>query len=361
MPSNENFAQMQLERTERARAGLAKGEFKFSSSGSGWQVVNGDGKEYAVGLTTCTCQDFTDRGVSLGLRCKHIEAARILFFNPLQALEKITPAQGGSMEDSSNTAQVTGWIKLYHPSGAQVSLPLPLLARLTTQQAMDVLGSVCEYLNVGFLVNAPDLEDGELVEEVNAVARREAKDETPIIDFYSSNMKLLKKFMHVYLNTEQDVFAFEEATGLKLAALPVYDGALAIARDDNKARKYIVNLPRPIKLAWNLSPKWEEWKAAGGEGNEPHKRMLTRYETGLPAAAKGEPAPTPASTALAVTRSYLDGTHVNGDLNEQAAYDAFRKANSKNPTNKAALKTWVQANKQLVEFPAPTPEKKTVK
>lgn len=259
-----------------------------------------------------------------------------------------------------NTTQVNGWIKLYHPSGAQVSLPVPILSRLTTQQAMDVLGSVSEYINVGFLVNAPDLEDGELIEEVNAVARREAKDETPIIDFYSSNTKLLKKFMHVYLNTEQDVAAFEEATGLKLAALPVYDGALAIARDDNKARKYIVSLPRPIKLVWKLSPKWEEWKAAGGEGNEPHKRMLARYETGLPA-VKGEPIPSPVSTALAVTRSYLDRTQVNGDLNEQAAYDAFKKANGKDPASKAALKTWTQANKHLVEFPAPASEKQTTK
>lgn len=258
-----------------------------------------------------------------------------------------------------NTTQVNGWIKLYHPSGAQVSLPVPLLSRLTTQQALDVLGSVSEYINVGFLVNAPDLEDGELIEEVNAVARREAKDETPIIDF-SSNMKLLKKFMHVYLNTEQDVAAFEEASGLKLAALPVYDGALAIARDDNKARKYIVSLPRPLKLVWKLSPKWEEWKAAGGEGNEPHQRMLARYETGLPA-VKGEPAPSPVSAALAVTRSYLDGTHVNGDLNEQAAYDAFKKANGKDPASKAALKTWTQANKHLVEFPAPLPEKQPAK
>lgn len=260
----------------------------------------------------------------------------------------------------SNTTQVTGWIKLYHPSGAQVSLPVPLLSRLTTQQALDVLGSVSEYINVGFLVNAPDLENGELIEEVNAVARREAKDETPIIDFYSSNMKLLKKFMHVYLNTEQDVAAFEEASGLKLAALPVYDGALAIARDDNKARKYIVSLPRPIKLVWKLSPKWEEWKAAGGEANEPHKRMLVRYETGLPA-VKGEALPAPVSTALAVTRSYLDGTQVNDDLNEQAAYDAFKKANGKDPTSKVALKTWTQANKHLVEFPTPASEKHATK
>jgi hypothetical protein len=327
------IAQMQQERTERARASLAKGEFKFSPAGDNWLVVNGDGKQYTVSFTDCTCQDFADRGAAQGLRCKHIEALRILFLAP--------PTQGGKMD----TAQTTGWIKLYHPSGAQVSLPVPLLSRLTTEQAMDMLGSVSEYINAGFLVNAPGLEDGELLEEVNAVACREAKDRTPIIDFYSSNTKLLKKFMHVYLNTEQDVAAFDEATGIQVTSLPVYDGALAIARDDNKAGKYIVNLPRPLKLIWNLSPKWEEWKAAGGEGNEPHKRMLVRYETGAPAAV---------STSLAVARIYLDGTSVNGDLNEQAAYDTFKKACSKNPASKAALRTWAQANKHLIETPQVT-------
>jgi hypothetical protein len=345
MLSNQSLVQMQQERTERARAGLAKGEFKFSSANSGWLVVNGDGKQYAVSLTTCTCQDFTDRAAALSLRCKHIEAAHILF---------LTPIFGGNMENS--TTPVTGWIKLYHPSGAQVTLPVPMLARVSTEQALDLLGSVSEYLNAGFLVNAPGLEDGELAEDVNAVARREAKDETPIIDFYSSNTKLLKKFMHVYMNAEQDVTAFEDATGIQVSALPVYEGALAIARDDNKARKYIVNLPRPLRLVWKLSPKWEEWKASGGEGNEPHKRMLVRYETGAPA-----PAPSQVSTALTVTRSYLDGTHVNGDLNEQAAYDAFKKANGKDPASKTTLKTWTQANKHLVEFPAQAPEKQTTK
>jgi single-strand DNA-binding protein len=73
------IAQMQQERTERARAGLAKGEFKFSAAKQGWQVVNGDGNQFSVTLTTCTCQDFADRGPKLGLRCKHIEAALILF------------------------------------------------------------------------------------------------------------------------------------------------------------------------------------------------------------------------------------------------------------------------------------------
>jgi len=353
---------MQQERTDRARAGLAKGEFKFSIAGSGWLVVNGDGKQYSVSLTTCTCQDFTDRAADLGLACKHIQAARILFS---------TQIKGGNMDTvptvlrENNTTQVNGWIKLYHPTGAQVTLPVPMLSRITTEQALDVLGSVSEYINAGFLVNAPGLEDGELIEEVNAVARREAKDETPIIDFYSSNTKLLKKFMHVYMNAEQDVAAFEEATDIKISSLTVYDGTLAVARDDGKARKYLISLPRPIKLVWKLSPKWEEWKAAGGEGIEPHKRMLVRYETGLPHVKQESSslrfAKQITSTSLAITRSYLDGSHVNGDINEQTAYDAFKKDCGKEPVSKAALKTWTQTNKHLVEFPASASENRNTK
>ena len=75
----ETLFQMQRERTDRARAGLAKGEFKFSAAGPGWLVTNGSGREFSVTYTSCTCKDFTERGLALGLRCKHMEAARILF------------------------------------------------------------------------------------------------------------------------------------------------------------------------------------------------------------------------------------------------------------------------------------------
>jgi len=236
-----DITQMQQERSDRARAGLAHGDFKFTAAETGWLISNGDGKQYAVTLTTCTCQDFTQRGQRLGFTCKHIEAARILF----------SQVPGGHME---TTTQVTGWTKLFHPAGAQVSLPVPL-EPLSGEQARAMFNSVAALIDAGFLVSAPGLEDGELAEEVNAVSLRNARDETPMIDFYSSNMKLLKKFMHAYLNNEQEVADFEAATGLRLADLTVYDGTLAIARDDNKAGKYITALPRPIKLVWKLSPK----------------------------------------------------------------------------------------------------------
>lgn len=333
MLTSADLTQMQQERSDRARAGLARGDFKFTVAETGWTVVNGDGQPYAVTLTTCTCLDFTQRGQSLGFTCKHIEAARILFSQP----------SGGHME---TPPQVTGWTKLFHPAGAQVSLPVPL-EPLSGAQAKALFTSVAALLDAGFLVSAPGLEDGELAEEVNAVSLRNAKDETPIVDFYSSNTKLLKKFMHCYLNNEQDLADFEAATGLHLAALPVYDGTLAIARDDHKAGKYLVPLPRPLKLVWKLSPKWEEWKAAGGEGQEPHKRLLVRYESGKPLAKA-------ATGSLAPVRRYLDGTSVNGDVNEQVAFDAYFTQNgSQAAQSKEVMRAWVKANPGLVSFPAP--------
>jgi len=42
-------------------------------------------------------------------------------------------------------------------------------------------------------------------------------------------------------------------------------------------------------------------------------------------------------------------------------YDAFKKASGNDPASKAALKTWTQANKHLVEFPAQVPRRQTAK
>ena len=247
-----------------------------------------------------------------------------------------------------STTQVTGWTKLFHPAGAQVSLPVPL-EPLSAEQARAMFNSVAALIDAGFMVSMPGLEEGELAEEVNAVSLRNAKDKTPIIDFYSANTKLLKKFMHLYLNNEQDVADFEAATSLHLANLTIYDGSLAIARDDNKAGKYIAPLPRPVKLVWKLSPKWEEWKVSGGEGQEPHKRLLVRYET--KPAPVGTAASKPPTGAL--VRRYLDGSTVNGDVNEQVAFDAYCKHNgSQVAQSKEVMRAWVKANPGLVTFTA---------
>lgn len=182
------------------------------------------------------------------------------------------------------------WTKLYHPTGALITFPLFLNEPITLDTAKLVMQSVDNILAAGFQVNMPGLEEGELMEEVSHIARREGSDETAIIDFYSSNTKLVKKFMHVYLDTPDDIAAFESATGIKLGTINVYDGNQAIERTNPKASKYVVTLPRSLKVVYKINPKWEQWNQAGKEGKEPHKRLLVRCEVGRkPEAAVDSP------------------------------------------------------------------------
>ena len=122
-----------------------------------------------------------------------------------------------------------GWTKLYHPTGALVTIPISLVDQILPSHAENISRSIETLIAAGFSPNMPGLEAGELMEEINAVARREGADMTPIIDFYSSNKFLEKKFMHAYMNTPEDIEAFQQATGILLDTLTTYDGQIAIA------------------------------------------------------------------------------------------------------------------------------------
>ena len=241
---------------------------------------------------------------------------------------------------------ITGWTRLYHPAGVQVTIPIPLDAPLGADAAHLALASVSTLLDAGWTVEAPGLEEGEQKQEVVSVSRRESKDRTPVVAFYLSHPKTVKKFLHHYLNKTEDVQAFEAATGLKLESIPLWMGERDIDRDHREAGKYIIPLSRPIHLVWTVNPKWQQWSAEGGKATgaiEPHKRILVRYDA---------PAAKPVTGPLA--RQYTDGTLVNGDVNEQAAYDAyFKHNNAAKPASKETLKTWVAANRALVAFNQP--------
>ena len=240
---------------------------------------------------------------------------------------------------------ITGWTRLYHPAGVQVTIPIPLDAPISADAAQAALASVSTLLDAGWAVDAPGLEEGEQKQEVVSVSRREGKDGTPIVAFYLSHPKTVKKFLHQYLNKIEDVQAFEAATSLKLESIPCWTGERDVDKDHREAGKYIVPLARPIHLVWTVNPKWQQWSAEGGKATgaiEPHKRILVRYDAPVSA-------PKPATGSLA--RQYADGTAVNGDANEQAAYDAYLRHNaSAKPASKETLKTWVAANRALVTF-----------
>jgi predicted nucleic acid-binding Zn finger protein len=334
---------MQDERYERARAALASGEYKIAPlDESAWSVVNGDNIPYRVTHNTCECKDYQNNAHK-GVKCKHICAIHILF----------TVKKGGQMSDiSTNTPN--GWTRMYHPSGAQVTLPI------TYGVAGLMFAQVDAYLSVGFQVDAPGLEEGEQKQEVVSVSRREGKDGTPIVAFYLAHPKTVKKFLHAYLNRPEDIAAFESATGLKLDSIPNWPGERDIDKDHREADKYIVPLPRPINLVWEVNPKWLTWSAEGGKSTgaiEPHKRILARYDSAAPKpatgplpqmetekpVAQGNPVTGHPTAAPIVERKYLDGTNCKDDPAERTAFDAYVKAIDKMPASLEALRTWYRA------------------
>ncbi len=254
-----------------------------------------------------------------------------------------------------------GWVKLFTVTGAQVTLAVPMDGSvLPFESAAAALKSVENLLAAGWLVEAPGLEEGEQKQEVVSVSRREGKDGTPIVAFYLAHPKTVKKFLHSYLNTEDDVRAFEAATGLRLNAIPLWPGERDIDKDAREAGKYIVPLPRPVNLVWEINPKWQNWSAEGGKATgaiEPHKRILVRYDVaGVPAApARPAAGALKAETvAQTVARMYGDGVQVKDDPQVQAIYDAFVKARGQAPQSAEGLRDWYAANKASVSLPTST-------
>ncbi len=270
-------------RTARGLAGIADHAITVKPTGENvWLVRNGDGGEYIVVRVenalrhsvqsqdiawACECPDFTHHCRQRGWRCKHIEAVRL---TPVTA---ITTSQGEKQME--NQQSQCGWVKLYHPGGVQVTLPVLTGEPVTPEMALLMLNSVGAYLAVGFAANLPGVEEGEQVEDIRHVVRRvktnDDGSETPVIDLYPERANF--RILVLYLNTEQDVLAFETACSVRLQDLPLYDGDNAIERGKGpKTDKYVTTLPQNAKAIFKANSKWE-----GDEDKKHTKRLFIRW------------------------------------------------------------------------------------
>ena len=160
------------------------------------------------------------------------------------------------------------------------------------QSLIMVLGRIAGALEGLAAANAPK-EEGEQAEDIGHVVRRvkgnDDGSETPVIDLYPERAKF--RVLGVYLNTPQDVAAFEAAAGLRLADLPLYEGDNSIERGKGpKTDKYVVSLSRPARVVIKPNPRYE-----GPEDKTHPKRLFVRW---LPAGAP-EPAAPSAPSGLA--------------------------------------------------------------
>lgn len=159
------------------------------------------------------------------------------------------------MSDSSVAS-----FRVYDASGVSVtfSFTLPTDVRaLTDDDVLAVRAAVTRVLANGFTVNAPGAQPGDTVEEVGFVSRRVKNDGTYIIDFFAPNDKVVRKIFSHYLDSDEIIAAFEQATGLKVNAIPVYDGDSAITKDNRNASRYILPVAVPAKVALKDNPRYD--------------------------------------------------------------------------------------------------------
>ena len=277
----------QSKRQRSADIAMEERQWTVLDARDGWKVKTHT-DTYSIfplpdGRLACSCPDFGRYG-SFGLDCKHICGLRIFLEEGSTPQPKKT-IRKGDVSMNTDFLKETGWVKLFHPSSAQVTIPLRLDKPILVTEAQALMASVTSLLQAGFSVDAPGLEDGEHVEEIGFAVRRSKANtdgtETPVVDLYPShgNFRLLGK----YLNNETDIQAFESACGLALSALPLYEGDNSVERGKNpKMDKYVVTLKHPVKMIWKLNPRYE------GENDKKNaKRLFVRWD-GQPVALASE-------------------------------------------------------------------------
>ena len=255
----------------------------------------------------------------------------------------------------NNLNPVTGWTRLYHPAGVQVTLPVPLDAPISPEVAQMALTSISSLLGAGWLVNEPGLEDGEVKQEIGFVIRQSG-NESPLMALYARHPKLVHRFLPLYLDTPEDVAAFEKASGLHVAELKRYTAKAAPDKDTEDFAAFAVEVNFSVVVA--TTEAWKRWNAAGETKGEPKKREVVRYilpsgEIIIPGqAAPAAPKPTPADVKpVSLVRKYADGAEVVGAAYE--AYDAYLAQRKEAPKSAEGLRAWflVPSNKALVNKP----------
>ena len=179
---------------------------------------------------------------------------------------------------------IQGDVWLYHPRGPKVRLPVhagyqePLGF---VYDAHEALAAVDQYLDAGWLIDAPGLEAGERKEEIGYVVRRSKENqdgtETPIVDLYDADDGRKFKLLSVYLNTDDDRAAFERASGLRLNDIPLYMGTAAPERGASRQSDKFITKTRPFGVVWGKNPKYDDEKAKAATQANPYTVPMKKF------------------------------------------------------------------------------------
>lgn len=259
------------------------------------------------------------------------------------ATESPNPTDGEHMADepTGSPAAQCGWVKLFHSSGALVTLPVPgpPFAGEPYNYAAAHAG-ISAAIAAGFSVNLPGLEAGEEKQEVGYVLRREKSNDdgtsTPVIDLYSPHDYVTFKVVSVYLNTDDDVSQFERAAGVSLDSLQCFPGTAAPERGKSKqSDKFIVKTLRRFVAVIGANPKYDPKLAEAATKEKPYmvaKRKLVRWadvENGQPSPAMVEGNGKPPAAKIDPPK---DKPQPGRSVIDQAAVDGWKRYLANEPS-----------------------------
>lgn len=201
------------------------------------------------------------------------------------------------MTDTPNTL----WVRGYTGDGFQVAVTVDVTRNTEYGLTENIQFALDAIRAAGIHPREQGTELGENTNTLDAVIRRDKRNndgtDTPVIDFYVEQLEF--KALHTYLNTQDDVKAFEQATGLTLDAIPYYEGNAALNKNDRQYAKYATPVPTRPRYAYKKNPKWDDSKSATENGVP--KYLFTRW---LDAGTSSTPANGTQSTVVNGTTKF---------------------------------------------------------
>lgn len=184
-----------------------------------------------------------------------------------------------------------GSVRLYHPSGLPVTLPVPVDPK-TKYDFRAALEAVTAALSAGWLAAPPGVAEGEERELVGSVVRSAHEGRgglmVPVVDLYGTAGHHIHPFMRVYLDTKDDVADFEYASKLKLTNLLEHDKG-RLERGKAASAKYFAVPPRPFGVVFKLNPAFDPDET--DVAKKKPKRLFERWVDERPAVQPATTAP----------------------------------------------------------------------
>lgn len=168
---------------------------------------------------------------------------------------------------------LSGWL----PNGRQITFEQPSTGDL--QRDISLAFLIDKAMNeAGLTPNPIPPGEGEKTETVHYILISLSENERGTsykVFLYTERFK--HKFLHIYLNNDGQVNTFEQAFGMDISTLPIYDGDAALERGKNpqKDTRYIVPCIQPVQVVYKPNPLYE------GEEDKKHAKYVFVRWAGL--------------------------------------------------------------------------------